>query len=72
MANLTARGLVQDLRVHHPEGFAGSNPNEHLVKKLLSLLVHATDEGSHNYFRKPISQTWLIPMTILPLKSSLK
>ena len=33
------------------EGFIRSNPIEHLVKKPLSLLEHAADEGIHNEFR---------------------
>ena len=46
-----ARRLVHQLRRRHPEGFIRSNPIEHLVKKPLSLLEHATDEGIHNEFR---------------------
>ena len=46
-----ARRLVHQLRGRHPEGFIRSNPIEHLVKKPLSLLEHATDEGIHNEFR---------------------
>ena len=47
---IDAWGLVRKLRGRHPEGFITSNPNEHLVKKPLSLLEHATDEGIHNEF----------------------
>ena len=46
-----ARRLVHQLRGRHPEGCIRSNPIEHLVKKPLSLLEHATDEGIHNEFR---------------------
>jgi len=48
---IVARGLVHQLRGRHPEGFIRSNPNKHLIKKPLSLLEHATDEGIHNEFR---------------------
>ena len=45
---IAAQGLVHQLRGRYPEGFIRSNLNEYLVKKPLSVLEHATDEGIHN------------------------
>ena len=69
---IDARRLVHQLRRRHPEGFIRSNANEHLVKKTALTLRARNWRRNAQRIPKPVFQTWPMPITILPLKSSLK